>query len=88
MKKFVVETVQVIKRKYYVEVDNPTYIHDSITCDDIDPFSCEHFDESISSTVEVVDFPKADPKEGVNAATYTWDDVQRIMVQKVRWDLA
>lgn len=88
MAKYVVETVQVIKRKYYVEVDDPTYIHDSITCDELDPFCYEHFDESISSTIKVQDFPKASLGEGVNGATYRWDDENRVMVEIVRWDLS
>lgn len=88
MKKYVVETVQVIRQRYYVEVDDPTYIHDSIVCNEIDPFSYRHFDESIASTVEVKDFPKADLLEGVNAAAYKWDEEKREMVQHVRWDLS
>jgi hypothetical protein len=91
MKKFVIETVQVIKRKYYVKVDDPTWAHDGITMNELDHFSDMFLSEDIISTTEVDKFPAIDDSstdESVSGATMKYDKEYRTWVSKVRWDLA
>jgi len=86
-KKFVIETVQVIKRKYYVSVEDPTWAHDGITCNELDHFSDMFLSEDIISTTEVEEFPMAGPDESVNAATMKFDEDNREWLTVTRWDL-
>jgi hypothetical protein len=87
MGKYVVETVQVIKRKYYCSVKNPEYIHDSIVFSELESFADEYLSEDVISTTKVDTFPAA-KRETVNAATYKWDEELREWRLSVRWDLA
>jgi len=87
MKKFVIETVQVIKRTYYAEVDDPTWAHDGITMEEMEHFSCSYFSEDIISTREVEDFPRCEPNESVNAAVMVFDEDGGDWKTTTRWDL-
>lgn len=87
-KKFVIETVQVIKRKYYVKVDNPVWAHDGITMEELDHFSDVHLTEDIISTTEVDKFPVAGPDESVNAAVMKFNKDTNQWECKAKWDLA
>lgn len=88
MAKYVVETVQIIKRKYYCSVNNPEYIHDAIVFGELHHFSDQHLTEDVVSTTEVDKFPVAQGSESVNAATYKWDEKSQKWVERVRWDLS
>jgi hypothetical protein len=87
MAKYVVETVQIVKRKYYCSVKNPEYIHDAIVFGELDPFCDEFLTEDIFSTRKVDKFPAAAMSENINAATYKWDEESRTWIEKVRWDI-
>lgn len=87
MAKYVVETIQVVTRKYYCSVENPEYIHDSLVFNELHHFSEQFLSEDVISTTKVDKFPTA-KREIVNAATYKWDEEARAWVEKVRWDLA
>jgi len=88
MGKFVIETVQVIKRKYYVKVDDPTWAHDGITMLELDHFSESYLSEDIISTTEVKKFPKAEFNESVNGAMMKFNNETSEWETKARWDLA
>ena len=87
MKKFVIETVQVIKRRYYAEVEEAAWAHDGITMEELDEFSQEFYTEDIINTTEVDDFPKAKESENVNGAAMIFDEDSGEWKQDVRWDL-
>ena len=88
MKKFVIETVQIIKRKYYVKVDDPTWAHDGITMEELDHFSEVYLNEDIISTTEVESFPAAEYHESVNGAVMKFNKESAAWLAKARWDLA
>ena len=88
MAKHIITTVQVITRKYYVEVDDPTWAHDGIVMGELDEFSQQFHSEDIASTQTVEDFPKADQYESVNAATMKFNYDTESWESDVRWDLA
>lgn len=88
MRKYVVETVQIIKRKYYVKVDDPGWAHDGIVMNEMEHFSTSHLMEDILSTREVKKFPKADQYEDVNAAVMKFNYDTGEWECKARWDLA
>jgi len=87
MKKFVIETVQVIKRKYYVEVEEATWAHDGITMEELDEFSQEFYTEDIINTTEVDEFPKAKASESVNGSSMSFNKDFGEWKSKTRWDL-
>ena len=58
-KKFVIETVQVVKRTYYVEVDDPSWAMDSIVCSELEEYSQTFLTEDIVSSREVEQWPVA-----------------------------
>jgi hypothetical protein len=88
MGKYVVETVQVIRRKYYVKVDDPTYSHDAIVFNELEPFSSTCYSEDVINTTEVDKFPKADKDDDVNAAVMKFNYETREWETKARWDLS
>jgi hypothetical protein len=57
-----VQTVQIIRYKYYVEVpaDHPEYALDSITCGDVDPRSKQYLDEVIVDHRIVANVPNVE----------------------------
>lgn len=87
MAKYVIETIQIVKRKYYVEVDNPEWAHDGIVMCELDEFSQQLMTEEIWGTTLVDEFPRAEKFDSVNAATmkfnYNLDEWQ----SETRWDL-
>lgn len=87
MGKYVVSTVQVITRRYYVEVNDPEWACDSIVFEELDHFSSRHLSEDIVGVQPVEQFPAAEENESVNAATYSYDYDGDQWVQDVRWDL-
>lgn len=87
MPKFVIETVQVVKTTYYVEVDNPTWAHDGIVMNELEPFAHEYYCEDISGTREVSEWPTMS-RNLVNAATNSMNYTNESWEKQVRWDLA
>jgi len=87
MPKYIVETVQVIKRKYYCEADDPLWINDSIIMGDLDEFSSQSLSEDITNTTQVSEFPRVGMFEDINAATYKYNYDTQSWDQVVRWDL-
>jgi hypothetical protein len=88
MGKYVVETVQVIRRKYYVKVEDPTWSHDAIVFNELEPFSSTCYSEDVINTTEVDKFPKASQDDDVNAAVMKFNSETREWETKARWDLA
>lgn len=88
MGKYVVETVQLVRRKYYVKVDEPAWAGDGIVCGELEPFSTTHLSEDIFSTTEVKKFPKAELFDDVNAAVMKFNYDTGEWECKARWDLA
>jgi hypothetical protein len=87
MKKFVVETVQVVRHRYYVEVEDPGWAHDGIVMGELDPFSSTFYTEDITSTTAVDEFPRGTYGESVNAATMRFNYQTEKWDSLVRWDL-
>lgn len=93
MGKYVITTVTLVERKYYVDVNDPTWAMDSIVCNELDDFCQRHHSEDIISCVPVDDYPKPqDDNTGVeytvNGATYTYNKETEDWDHNVRWDLA
>jgi len=88
MGKYVIETVQVIRRKYYVKVKDPQWAHDSIVCNDLEEFSSSFCSEDIINTTKVDKFPTAAPEDNVNAAVMTFNYDTECWDTAARWDLA
>lgn len=87
MGKYVIETVQVVRHKYYVEVNDPEWACDGIVMNELDPFSYTFFSEDVTNVTPVEDFPKADKYDEVNAATMHFNYETESWDQQVRWDL-
>lgn len=88
MPKFVVETVRVLRSKYYVECPEGRWAADSIIMEELDQFSDVFHMEDIASITEVEDYPVALPGEGVNGAINTYNPDTKCWDQSVRWELA
>lgn len=88
MGKYIVETVQVIRRKYYVKVEDPGWAHDALVFNELEPFSSTCYSEDVIGTTEVDKFPKAKEDDDVNAAVMVFNDKDRVWNVKARWDLA
>ena len=88
MKKHIVHTVQIIKRTYYVEVDDVEWAFDGITMGELDQFSSTFFSEDIIDSKEVAEFPIAEVREDVNAAVMTFNKTTDGWDSSARWDLA
>lgn len=87
MGKFVVESVQIVRHKYYVEVDDPEWACDGIVMNELEPFSSTHFSEDITNITPVSEFPKAEVNDDVNAAVMIFNYTSQEWEQDVRWDL-
>lgn len=90
MGKFVIETVQIIKRKYYVknsQLDDPAYILDDLVMGYLDHFSSEFLTEDIVSARKVKKFPVSEAREDVNAAVMIYDNDAGEYRTVARWDL-
>lgn len=87
MPKYIIETIQTIKRTYYVEVVDPTWAHDGIVMGELEEFAQGFFTEDIISTQAVEDWPKL-PRALVNGAVMVFDKERDMWTQEVRWDLA
>lgn len=88
MKKHIVNTVQIIKRTYYVEVDDVGWAYDGICMGELDQFSSTFLSEDIIGSKEVAEFPKAEVAEDVNAAVMTFNEIKDGWDSSARWDLA
>lgn len=88
MPKFVVETVRVLRSKYYVESPAAEWAADAITMEELDQFSDVFHMEDIASITEVEDYPVALPSEGVNGAINTYNPGTNGWDKSVRWELA
>lgn len=86
--RFVVTTAQIVTRKYYVEVEDPTWAHDGIVMNELSEFSQNFLSEDIVDTLEVSEWPKATQYESVNAAQMSFDYETEEWQQNVRWDLS
>lgn len=87
MAKFIIETVTLMKQTYYVEVEDPTWAHDGIVMNELEPFAQEFFSEDIFSTRQVDEFPTM-PRDQVNAAVMKFNYDTDGWDSEVRWDLA
>lgn len=88
MAKYVITTAQIVTRKYYVEVEDPTWAHDGIVMNELSEFSQNFLSEDIVDTLEVSEWPKATQYESVNAAQMSFDYETEEWQQNVRWDLS
>lgn len=86
-KKFVIVTVQPIIRKYYVEVDDPTWAHDSIVMNEMQEYSQFHASEDIVSTQLVEEWPQPERQESVNAAVMQFNNETDQWDTLAIWDL-
>ena len=93
MTKFVITTVQPLIRKYYVEVDDVEWAHDSIIMQQLEEFSQQFGSEDIIESHPVEDFPAVEPNEArifnitVNGATMKFNYETDQWDLNVRWDL-
>lgn len=87
MAKYVIETVQVMKTTYYVEVNDPSWAHDGIVMNELEPFAQEFYCEDIIGTRAVDQWPTM-PRDVVNAATNSFNYETEVWDQQVRWDLS
>lgn len=90
MGKFVIETVQIIKRKYYVkdsDSDTPDFVMDDLVMGRLDQFSSQFLTEDIVSAKKVKKFPMADDTDDVNAAVMIYDKSKGEYNCVARWDL-
>lgn len=87
MPKYVIQTAQIIKRLYYVEVNNPTWAHDSIVMSELEEFASDHLSEDIFSTTEVDEWP-TQPRGIVNGSTAVYNYTTKSWDHETRWDLA
>lgn len=90
MGKFVIETVQIIKWKYYVkdsEADTPDFAMDDLAMGRLEHFSSEFLSEDIVSARKVKKFPVSEPRENVNAAVMIYDNDAGEYRTDARWDL-
>jgi hypothetical protein len=88
MSKYVIETVQVIRRKYYVKVKDPGWAEDALVFDELEHFSSSHHTEDVIGVTKVGKFPKALPTDNVNAAVMTFSYDDNMWFTSARWDLA
>ena len=87
MKKHIVTTVQIIKRTYYVEVDDVEWAYDGIVMGELDQFSSSFLSEDVITSKEVAEFPVAEVREDVNAAVMTFNESKDGWDSSARWDL-
>jgi hypothetical protein len=87
MAKYVIETVQIIKRKYYVKVEDPTWAEDSIIMGELEHFSSSYLCEDIISTTKVKKFPKATRNDDMNSAVMVFNSGRNEWDTVARWDL-
>lgn len=87
MAKHIIETVQIIKRKYYVEVHDPTWGEDGVVMGELEPFAYTHLGEDIINTTTVIgDFPPAGKDESVNAAIMVFNYVTNEWDCRCGWE--
>jgi hypothetical protein len=84
MPKFVVETVQVMRFKYFVEAPEAVWATDSIVMNELEFYSAESFSEDVISTTEVTEWPHVD-RTHVNGAIAVIADNSSI-THKVWWE--
>ena len=65
MKKYVVETIQTVTRRYYVEAEHRDFAKEGVECGEFknQEFARRSFSEDILSIVEVEEFPPANQQE-------------------------
>lgn len=87
MPKFVIETVRVIRTKYYAEVDNPEWACDGIVMEELDHFSDVFYCENITTITPVEEYPVAQKDEGVNGGVNIFNYEKHGWDKGVRFDL-
>jgi len=89
MPKFVIHTVQNIKRTYYVEVDNVDWAYDALCMGELQDYAQEYLTEDVIDTRKVDRWEPVEQTRhvGVNGATYSYNYETNEWVQTVRWDL-
>lgn len=92
MDKYVIETVQVIRRTYLVKVDDPTWAHDSMLDGELEEFSSQFLSEDVVSTRKVDKFSDcADGgnyhEVGYNSAVCVYNPDTNKFEVEARWDL-
>jgi hypothetical protein len=91
MTKYVVDTAVTFHQQYYVEVDDPEWACDGITCEELEPFVSRAVNESVLFYRQVDDWPVVD-REHVNGAGYTCvcneDGSFKCWEQLTLWDYA
>lgn len=92
MGKYVIETVQVIRRTYLVKVDDPTWAHDAMLEGELEDFSSQFLSEDVVSTRKVEKF--SDCADGgnyhemnYNSAVCVYDPDSNKFEVKARWDI-
>lgn len=90
MAKYVIETVQNIKRTYYVEVDDPEWATDSIVMAELQEYAQQHLTEDFVSTRKVDKWGPiencTDKSIGINGVTYRYNYETNDWEQFVVWD--
>lgn len=87
-KKFVITTVQPLIRRYYVEVDDPEWAHDSIVMNELEEYTQAYGSEDVVSTQLVENFPKPDRCENINAAVMRFNYEIHDWEREAVWELA
>lgn len=89
MPKFVIETIQVVKYTYYVEVDDVDWAKDSIVLGELDQFSTTYMSEDFLRSEQVEDFPKENrhgPDVSVNACIMKYNEKTDSFESIPAWD--
>lgn len=92
MGKYVIETVQVIRRTYLVKVEDPTWAHDAMLDGELEDFCSQCLSEDVVSTRKVDKFSDcADGGNyhdvGYNSAVCVYDPGTNKFEVEARWDL-
>jgi len=93
-RKFVIETAQVIKRTYYVEIEDPMWAMDSIVCQEVEEYAQTYLTEDILSHQEVDQWPVVDQNNmigydsSINGAVCVYDANAQTWNITADWSLA
>jgi hypothetical protein len=85
MGKFVIETVQVVRRKYYANSPTVEIAVDAFNEGQLEEFSSTNLDEFVVATTKVKKWPKAALHDDINAAVMKYDT--GLWETVARWDL-
>lgn len=74
MPKYVIETIEVIRHKYYVDAPDPEWACDGIVMGELEPFSTKNLSEDFLRSEEVNEFPvQSHRDESINSAVMVFD---------------